>query len=367
MKKENTLLIFSPSIEDGGVEKNLYNISNYLSKKLNKTFLLTANLDKKKNFNKIINYVSPNSNFWNNSSRTIKSIVCIFLFFFKLNIKKNNLVILSFNSNIYAIIIAKIVGAKIIIRSNTSPNAYLNNFFKKTLFKFCFSISDEIIVNSFDFKKQIKSYFNLKSTCILNPLENIEIIKKLSKKSIKLNLFKKNSLNIISVGRLVKQKNHLIILKAMKILSKKINCKLLIIGNGEEKSNLLSFIKKNKLKNVKIINFKKNPYPYIKSSNLFILSSLYEGLPNVLLEAMALKKNIIASDCPTGPREILQNGKFGELYKNNDLNDLIKRIKKFKKTSKINKIKVDLAYKSLIRFSFDRRCGDYLKLLSKYI
>ena len=153
----------------------------------------------------------------------------------------------------------------------------------------------------------------------------------------------------------------------MKILSKKINCKLLIIGNGEEKSNLLSFIKKNKLKNVKIINFKKNPYPYIKSSNLFILSSLYEGLPNVLLEAMALKKNIIASDCPTGPREILQNGKFGDLYKNNDLNDLIKRIKKFKKTSKINKIKVDLAYKSLIRFSFDRRCGDYLKLLSKYI
>ena len=83
--------------------------------------------------------------------------------------------------------------------------------------------------------------------------------------------------------------------------------------------------------------FQKNPYPYLKKSDLFILSSLYEGLPNVLLEAMSLKKFIISSNCPTGPREILQNGKLGELFRNNDFEDLKKKIIDFHRSKrKIN-------------------------------
>ena len=78
-------------------------------------------------------------------------------------------------------------------------------------------------------------------------------------------------------------------MKAIKNLPQYIDYKLLIIGDGEEKENLFNFIKKNKLRNVKILPFQKNPYPYLKKSDLFILSSLYEGLPNVLLEAMSLK------------------------------------------------------------------------------
>jgi glycosyltransferase involved in cell wall biosynthesis len=62
---------------------------------------------------------------------------------------------------------------------------------------------------------------------------------------------------------------------------------------------------------VKILNFKKNPFPYLKKADLFLLTSKFEGLPNVLLEAATLKKNIISTDCPTGPREILNNGKYG--------------------------------------------------------
>ena len=73
-----------------------------------------------------------------------------------------------------------------------------------------------------------------------------------------------------------------------------------------EKENLLRYIHENKLSNlVQIINFQNNPFNLIKSSDVFILTSLYEGLPNVLLESQVLKKFIISSNCPTGPREIL--------------------------------------------------------------
>ena len=123
--KKIELIIFCPSIEYGGVEKNLYTISNYLSKKL-KLNIVTANNDKKKFFNKEINFYSPSSSFWNNSPRILKTLIC-FIILLK-NFYKKNVKIISFQSNAFAIIIAKILRAKIIIRSNTSPESYSKNF-----------------------------------------------------------------------------------------------------------------------------------------------------------------------------------------------------------------------------------------------
>ena len=101
-------------------------------------------------------------------------------------------------------------------------------------------------------------------------------------------------------------------LKSLNILKKKINFEAIIVGKGMRKQNLLDFIKGNNLeKFVKIIDFMKNPYPIIKETELFILSSRYEGLPNVLLESLALEKMVISSNCRTGPKEILLNGKGG--------------------------------------------------------
>ena len=76
-------------------------------------------------------------------------------------------------------------------------------------------------------------------------------------------------------------------------------------------------------KNIKILGYQDNPYKYLKISDLFILSSIYEGLPNVLLEAITFKKFVISSNCPTGPAEILKmvnmdfcsNQKIGKLKK----------------------------------------------------
>ena len=88
-------------------------------------------------------------------------------------------------------------------------------------------------------------------------------------------------------------------------------------------------------KNVKLLNFVENPYNYIKQTDLFILSSKYEGLPNVLLETLVIRKFIISSDCPTGPKEILSNGKGGLLFKNGDYKDLSKKLYSIQKIKKV--------------------------------
>jgi len=116
------------------------------------------------------------------------------------------------------------------------------------------------------------------------------------------------------------------------------------------------------IKNVKIINYKKNPFPYLLKANLFVLSSKYEGLPNILLESMVLKKFIISSNCPTGPSEILKNGKFGLLYKSDKFLDLSKKIIFFYKNRGLCQKKTIQAYNALDRFDSNINLDKYLKV-----
>jgi glycosyltransferase involved in cell wall biosynthesis len=263
-----------------------------------------------------------------------------------INFHKKNAKILSFQSNIFATIIAKILGFKIFIRSNTSPISFANSFIKKLIFKYFFNLSDKVIVNSNEFKIQFYKFFNRKPVLIYNPVFDLKKLNCSSKEKIKNSFFDKNKkyLKIINVARLTKQKDHLTLLKAIKLASEKIKLKLLIIGKGKEKNKIINYINNNKLNDtVKLLDYIKNPMPYIKHSDIFILSSIFEGLPNVLIEAQSQKKIIISSNCPTGPSEILLNGRLGFLYKTGDYYDLFKNIKYVS-----NNIKVGQTQQSLL-------------------
>jgi len=203
--------------------------------------------------------------------------------------------------------------------------------------------------------------FKVKTKMIYNPLNLIEIKKKALEK-IDLRFIKKRHINIINIGRLTDQKNQILILKAIKMLSKNIKINLVIIGYGNKKNNLNMFIKNNKLSNrVTIIKEIDNPYKYIAKFDLFILSSKYEGLPNVLLECLALKIPIISTNCPTGPYEILNNNKYGTLFRVGDYEELSRLILKFKNKRK-NFIKKTISgYNSLKRFNYFVNCNKYLK------
>lgn len=157
-----------------------------------------------------------------------------------------------------------------------------------------------------------------KTTLINNPNDYQNILTK-SKENIIDKTFnnwkKNNNVIFISSGRLVFQKRHDILIKSFSVLvSKYPNCRLIIMGNGN-KNQLKELIIDNKIKEkVYLAGFKSNPWKYIYNSDFFVLSSVWEGLPCVLTETLILKTPIISSDCPSGPKEILKNGKYGKLY-----------------------------------------------------
>ena len=126
------------------------------------------------------------------------------------------------------------------------------------------------------------------------------------------------------------------------------------------------FIVDNKLNNfVKIIDFKKNPYNYIKKADLVVHTAIYEGLPNVLLEAICLNKYVISTNCSTGPSEILSNGKGGELIRLKDHKTLAKKIREYYyNKNKFNKKKI-YASKQLIRFDYQKNLLQYLIEIKK--
>ena len=359
---EKKLIIFMPSIEGGGVEKNLFLVSNYLATKFDDLSIVTASKKFNKRFNKKINLICPQSNYWDSLTRRIKYTICLFLLFLELK-KNKEIVVFCFQANIYCILLCKFFKTKILIRSNSSPSGWSKNLLKILIYKKVLKMADNIMVNSLEFKKQLKNNFNLKSICIYNPL-NIKEITKLSKVKIKENFFKKTELKIINIGRFADQKDHLTLLKAINYLKQKINLKLIIIGGGPNREKLLGYIKSNNLsKIVKIKNFTQNPYPYILKANLFILSSLYEGLPNVLLESLALNKFVISSKCPTGPSEILDNNKGGLLFKVGDYNDLISKVLFFNSKRKVCEKKLKYARKRLHRFNYDKNLEKYYNLV----
>ena len=103
-----------------------------------------------------------------------------------------------------------------------------------------------------------------------------------------------------------------------------------MIGKGYNYSKILSEIKKYQLnKHIKLAGYKNKAYELMNAANLFILSSKYEGLPNVLIEAQYFGIPIISSDCPSGPKEILINGKAGVTFKTGNYFDLYNKIKFF--------------------------------------
>ena len=362
---QKKLILFIPSIEGGGVEKNLFIISNYLKDKINNISVISISNKYKNKFNNKIKFISPKADFWNSIGRRKKFFVGLFLLFFEI-LKDRNTLVFSFQGNVYCTLLCKLLGIKVIVRSNSAPDGWSQNRFKNLIFKFVLRSADKIIVNSFEFKKKFKTKFKIHAECIYNPLNKREIIKKSKIKSkIK---FDSKKLKLINIGRYTDQKDQLTLLKAVNRIKDKIRFNLLLIGRGVEKKNLVKYIHENNLsKQVKLLDFQNNPFNLIKSSDVFILSSLYEGLPNVLLETQVLKKFIISSNCPTGPREILLNGKAGFLFNVGNYLELSNLILYYSKNKKSLSKKISIGYKNLNRFDYNQNLKKYLNIINSLI
>lgn len=257
-------------------------------------------------------------------------LIPIYIFILIKKIKKPKM-ILSFlvRSNIINIIAGKILGYKIIISERNMPSQVYKKglgYFYSSIIKYLYPFSDLIIVNSQGIKNDLINNFNIKSMKIevINnaiDIENIEDKKEEDIDERYVKFFKNNKI-LINVGSLTEQKGQKYLLKMIKNIEQS---KLVIIGEGKEKDNLIKLSKELNLKvfdinfnadlldnsyDVVFLGFQKNPFKYLYSSNLFILTSYWEGFPNVLLEAMACSLPVVTSNCPSGPNEILTNENY---------------------------------------------------------
>ncbi len=120
---------------------------------------------------------------------------------------------------------------------------------------------------------------------------------------------------LLNIGRLAEQKDQLTLISAFQLYHRQNpDAILFILGTGPLQSHLENYIKQLRLTgNVILAGFQENPYKWIAGCDVFVLSSKYEGFGNVIVEAMALGKTVVSTDCPDGPAEILENGRLGYL------------------------------------------------------
>ena len=155
----------------------------------------------------------------------------------------------------------------------------------------------------------------------------------------------------LNVGRLTKQKNQILLIKAFsKISAVNKDLNLIIVGDGEEKTNLINYIKFKNLENkVFLVGFIENIYPFVKNSIAVISTSLWEDPGAVMIEASFCNKNVISSNCPNGPEEFLSSDMGNYLFKNNDVDSLIDKVNSFLKDSETKKIAQILSCKKKLR------------------
>lgn len=198
---------------------------------------------------------------------------------------------------------------------------------------------------------------------IYNPF-NFERIIENSKEKVDKNLkeyYKKDF--IVSVMRLTENsKDFDTLISGFKLAKEnKIKEKLYILGEGSDRDKIEEKIKKEGMENeIILLGNVKNPYPWIKKAKMLVHSSRFEGLPTVLLEGLILDKIVISSDCPTGPREILENGEIGYLCNVGDYRKLGELIVKNLENSDID---LDLIRERILKYSKDVVIKEYEKII----
>ena len=132
---------------------------------------------------------------------------------------------------------------------------------------------------------------------------------------------------ILAVGRLTQQKDFPTLIRAFAQVRRARPARLLILGEGPDRSSLQALIEQLGLvDDIALPGFVENPYAYMRRASLYVLSSQWEGLPTVLIEALYCGSPVIATDCPSGPREILADGKYGLLVPVGDVPALTRAI-----------------------------------------
>jgi len=359
------IVIFLPSLSGGGAERVLLQVANEITSRGYEVDLVLSSVTGP--------YISEVINSINivdlGASRVLFSLFPLWLYI-KRSTPKIILSALS-HANLVAIIsvmFSKFKPRVVISERNIITQESINNqgmkgsILRYLMHKFYHRADSAITVSNgvSDSLIQYTKLLNKDIFVVPNPCD-IDRISLLSNKPIDDNWFFSSKLPVvIGIGRLTRQKDFHLLIKAFSIVLKENNARLLILGEGELRSELESLALSLGLneKNFFMPGFVSNPFNYLKNSNVFVLSSRWEGFPNVLLHALGCGCPIVATDCRSGPVEILENGKWGYLTPVGDVEAMAKSIT----LSLEGKNKHDLESRCLF-FDIETTVNKYIKVI----
>ncbi|MBE2914290.1 glycosyltransferase [Anoxybacillus flavithermus] len=328
------IALFLPSLRGGGAERVMVNLAKVFAKNNFQVDMVLAQAE-----GPYLSQISSDIRIVNlNASR-----VALSLFPLAKYLRKNKpfaLISALNHANIIAILAAKASLSKtriFVTEHSTLSRSLLHpaNFRTKLMpffMKFFYPLADHVIAVSNGVADDLSKTLNIprsKIKVIYNPIITDDLFQK-ANEEVDHPWFKNKQYPVVlAVGRLTEAKDYPTLIKAFYHVRQQKEAKLVILGDGEKRSELLELIKDMGLEqDVDIIGFVQNPYAYMKRCSVFVLSSKWEGLPTVLVEALACGANVISTDCPSGPREILENGKYGRLVRVGDEKGLAKEILK---------------------------------------
>lgn len=345
MEKTKICLVIS-SLRNGGSERVMSELANSWCTKENiEVFLiLLTNQERFYEIDSRVKVVTPSRNY--NNFFLSKTLYKIWILYFIRsscrNIKPKT--VLSFNERYNNIVLLSLLGTKIktFVSDRNNPDMNIgrvHHFLRNRLYRKCSGIiaqteAAKFVLNNNTNNKNIK--------VIPNPLRNISAgMDGSSSKKKKI---------ILNVGRNVPQKNQLELLEIFSQCNYK-DWKLKILGNGPLHQELIEKTRDlNLQQHVQILDFSKEIDTFYSEATIFAFTSLYEGFPNALVEAMAHGLPCISYDCPTGPADIIKDGVNGFLVRLNDkkqfqkkLNNLIDS-KALRESISIESIKVNQKY-----------------------
>ncbi len=306
------------SMTKGGAERVIANLSNELIKKHEIAIVVTPpdkpmyELNKKIDFCTLDKFNEKNGSFLNRNFRRIRRLRRI------IKNKQPDIIVSLLPEPTYRLMIAKsFLKIKTIISVRNDPNREYNNFFKKLLVRLLYSKADGFVFQTSDAKQWFSKKIQKKSVIIPNPLNSDFISKPYTGK---------RDNTIVTVGRLTEQKNHKLLVDAFsEVYKKHKEYTLKIYGDGVLRDDLKKQISSLYLNDhILLMGESNNIKDEIYKAGMFVLSSDFEGMPNALMEAMALGLPCISTNCPIGgPKELITNNNNGLLVDVNDKKQLI--------------------------------------------
>lgn len=211
----------------------------------------------------------------------------------------------------FPLVISKFLGnrAKMIVSVRNNPLVHRKSIFYKLLILMLYRFANKVVMNSKEAESIMRDSFWLENVISIwnhHPIEKYDVFSR-EKTNLDNKIFNNDNFIFINVGRLAEQKGHKHLIRSFKYVADKCkNARLVILGAGNEENALKDLAIKNKINNkIFFLGKVNNVFPFLKNSDCFVLSSIREGLPNAVIEALACNIPVISTDCRTGPREIL--------------------------------------------------------------